>query len=145
MREALIELARRARTTPDRLSLIRIMTRMSDQDIASISELFKYRNSVVHARVTPFEGRQLDFETSEAIDAAGRGDELEVAVSAIMLSDDSGPLEGLLADFDVQPRRTLNLPMISTEDLEAAPGNLEIAERVVAVLRKELDSGWPAE
>ena len=131
-----------ARTIPAKLELLRSTTDLAEDLLRDIQKLFDYRNGIAHANPGPFEGDTLGFEALEAIETAGRADELDKAMESSFKGDDR-LLKNIAHEFG-EFGISLNLAGVGTDDIEKAPWNLDVAERAVQSLEEELRKPWPA-
>lgn len=130
------------RTISGKLGFIQAATKIPAHILADMKRLFEYRNQIAHCRVLPFEGSGLDFESVQEIVEQGRGPELDKAMELAL----RGMPEALrtLADEFGEDASELQLGALGTGDIDAAAANLEIAERAVKALRREMESvEWP--
>jgi hypothetical protein len=116
------------RTTPQKMAFIRVATRLPEDMLKDIEKLFQYRNGIAHSRVTTFEGKVLDFD--KVLEAIPEG-------KAVDFEE--------LADLVVEREaRYLQLPGLSSEDVDIAEANLNLAERAVEALHEAMNSSdWP--
>jgi hypothetical protein len=141
-RQVALQHASRLRTVSDKLRFIQAATKIPSDMLADMKTLFEYRNRIAHCRVVPFEGKGLDFESLEEIVEQGRGPELDRAVE-LAFRDKPEALRTLADEFGDDASH-LNLPGLGTHEISAAAENLEIAERAVLALRREMESvEWP--
>jgi len=134
--------AANARTIPAKVELVGAITKIDADILGEMKRLFEYRNRIAHATAEPLDNETLGFDALKAIQKAGRGDDLDEAIERA-LRDDSRPLEALAKDFG-QPRISLVLSGLGTDDVFGAEENFRIAERAVEALTLELNSpDWP--
>jgi len=136
--------ASKLRNLYERLEFIKDTTEISEEVLTEIKELFEYRNSIAHCRPFTHEGKVLSFEAVEAINSAGRGEELDEA-NRLMLEDkpDYSQFQELANEFGTD-KDSLRFRGIGTPDIEAAYKNFRFAERIVEELLRERESAdWP--
>jgi len=129
------------RPNHDRLEFVKVATQISEELRREIGGLFTDRNRLVHAsegKVQPFEGGTLGVEAVQALNLAGRGEELDEAIERFFKGDER-PLREL-ADDAGEHHTTLTLPSISTEVLEKAPESFATAKKALKALREEWES-----
>ena len=140
-----IQRAKAARTIHSKLEFVQATSALPASVSANIRELSGYRNRLVHAQVTPVEGKALDFEAMEAIEDDGFGPEFDEASGRAMEDGDSSALNEFKESYG-NYYRSLNLGGHGTPDLDAALRNYEIAKEAVPALMAELNSkDWPVQ
>ena len=140
------QLARKIRSVDDKINFLKTNTSVEGNLLAEIRELFNRRNRLVHQAdgdVIPYDDWALDVESVQAINAAGRGAELDAANEAA-LRGNSDKLRALAREFGNQSL-SLTLAGLSTPMLDEAHENVAIAERAVAALRQHMESAQPSE
>ena len=144
-RRVAIQRAAAAQSIPSKLEFVRATSALPEPILANIRELSKYRNGLVHAQITPVEGKALDFEAMEAIEEAGLGSAFDEASGRAMEDGDSSALDEFKESYG-NYYRSLNLGGLGTPDLDAALRNYEIAKEAVPALMAEFSSeDWPVQ
>jgi len=128
--------ASKMRNVPQKLEFVRKTTGIDDSLLGEMKKLFDYRNQIAHCHVEIFEGKVLDFDAIKSLCEQGRGAKIDDALMELGDKDDDGPLKAL-ANEAGRVTRSINLQGISTEALDAANENYEIAAKALRALRNE--------
>lgn len=124
---------------PVLLQFLRDNTGMSSELIDDMDTLFHYRDQVAHAHPKRFRGKRLDFDIVQDLLVSGRGEELNDAVEKAFESGDRSELEALKNEVGKE-ELSLTFDSLSTQDLDLAEKNLQIASRALKALREEWDA-----
>lgn len=141
-----LQLAQKIRFVDDKIRFLRANTSLGDNLLAEMRKLFDRRNHLVHQAdgdVIPYDDWALDVESVQALNAAGRGAELDAANEAALRGNPDN-LRALAREVGF-PSLSLSLVGLSTDVLDEAHENVAIAERAVAALREHIKSAQPSE
>ncbi|MSP22759.1 MAG: hypothetical protein EXR66_07060 [Dehalococcoidia bacterium] len=93
---------RRARTIPEKVSLLQSIADLDASLLGDVRRLMQYRNRVAHANVQPFDANVLDVDAIERINAGGREAECDAAHERWLQGDDQA-LDRFKDEFSAPP------------------------------------------